>query len=107
MPDQTLPKRRGRPPGSRNKASRPILLKPSQPDPFELVGVMGPAPLRVTLMTKGRAFGDPVAEEEIDWPSEWRLPQAGEAIFLSERFGGFVEYLSFWPNDRKIIIRLR
>lgn len=67
--------------------------------------------ITVLLRMKSRtaAFGDPkhIDEQEIEWPVAWRLPQAGDAIHLSKTFGGFVEYVDFWPGEGRVVIHLR
>jgi hypothetical protein len=124
MPEQP-PKRRGRPPGSKNavKTSPAIApgltvlpLHPSHQDnpnypPTQSFGVaefVGPEPVRVVLRSnRGKAFGEAPDEHEIDWPPEWRLPQVGESIRVSGVFAGFIEWID-WDLERKIVaVKLR
>lgn len=124
MPEQ--PKRRGRPPGSPNKPktySPPITTSsvdtsrlkiisfgdPVSMDQAGYVGewtLMGPDPIKVVLVMGGRAFADPASEREVEWPANWRLPQAGEAIHLSKTFGGFVQFVDWIVDERVVRIKL-
>ena len=122
------PRRRGRPPGSPNRpkttvprnlelptssiTTGPTLVPLGDPVPYDQAGYVGyptgPDPVRVILSHKGRAFGDPAQDHEIEWPPEWRFPQSGDVIFLSEKWGGVVQAVEFWKTESRahIVIRL-
>lgn len=34
-------------------------------------------------------------EQEVGWPSHWRLPQTGESIVLPDGSGGWVEWVGW------------
>lgn len=44
---------------------------------------------------------------EIDWPTEWRLPQVGESIVVEPGVGGFIQFIEWSPLDHKVLIALR
>jgi hypothetical protein len=104
----TETKRRGRPPGSRN---RPKVVTPedfsgdARPEPTDW-SRQPPGRTRVFIFSQ-RAFGDDQEETEIDWPEGWPPPKAGDSVLLDPGRGGRVEYVEFWPNDRLVKIRLR
>ncbi len=50
----------------------------------------------------GRGLSKTTTETEIDWPTEWRLPAAGEAIWVSPGVGGHVEFVA-WDIERKAL----
>lgn len=119
MPEQ--PKRRGRPPGSPNKAKLVRLMpgatttgpdwKPTFDGPIEQAGyveaIAGPDPIKVILSTKGQAWGDPVNEQAVDWPAEWRLPQPGDSVHLRKDWGGFVSSVNFDIEEGVVRVFLR
>lgn len=114
---------RGRQPGSKNRPKPPEPTETTPPTiPHGLTFIPAATPsyqldelrlatVTVLLRMKSRtaAFGDPkhIDEQEIAWPIDWRLPQAGDAIHLSKTFGGFVEYVDFWPGESRVVAHLR
>jgi hypothetical protein len=85
----------------------PFLDRPTLVHPVEHIELSATNPITVILRMKGRAFSDAAQEQEIDWPAEWRLPLAGEAIHLSKTFGGFVEYVDFLVAEKQIVVHIR
>lgn len=121
------PKRRGRPPGSKNRPNV-VLFKPNAetfgPEwkpggtfegPVEQAGyaeaIAGPEPIKVVLSAKRRdaAFGDPNSadEQEIEWPATWRLPQPGDSVHLRKDWGGFVSSVDFDLETQTVRVFLR
>ena len=124
MTETSQPKRRGRPPGSKNTPKSGLtVLKPGQPVPFEQAGYVRTTPIDIDATGRMSFAGQPTkvhliwrrglsqapSRTVIDWPAEWRLPAAGEAIHLSKEFGGFVEYVDWWleGDDRHLKVYLR
>lgn len=111
-----VPRRRGRPPGSKNRVT-PTLPTPSVPfsDP-RVEQVFGDAPKPAAdgnrlLIRWKQALGNPGTEMLIDWPGWWRLPQLNEAIHWKHEgrmYGGFVQFIDFDLTDiPTVIISLR
>lgn len=61
-------------------------MAPASPKPLPRVRV---------VLTRKAAFGDTPVEHAVDWPANWRLPTAGESVFVSPEIGGQVRYLEF------------
>lgn len=59
------------------------------------------------ILVKHGAFGDTPNEREVAWPSNWRIPQAGDIVSFEPGWGGFVEWADFSPVEGVIRIRLR
>lgn len=109
-------KRRGRPPGSKNAPKPPEQSQTIGPTMIPFGGSVpgyGPKASKLlsssvkVVLTSKRAFGDPLAEHVIDWPPEWRLPQAGEAIQVSKTIAGFVEWVTWNIEKKQVEVRLR
>ncbi len=110
-------RRRGRPKGSPNKPRPPEttglrVIPFGEPVPIEHAGYAPEAGELLSVspkvvLTRKQAFGDPLSELEIDWPPEWRLPQAGEAIHVSKDVAGFVEWVTWNVEKKQVEIRLR
>lgn len=110
----------GRPLGSKNKPRIDPLPPPNpsimgsidgprwKPNPADIIWHQSsPIPTKVVLSIKPRAFGDGTSEMEIDWPTEWRLPQVGESIVVEPGVGGFIQFIEWSPLDHKVLIALR
>lgn len=59
------------------------------------------------VVSSRRAFGEKPAEAEIDWPSEWRLPVAGDSVRLADGSGGFIAYVTWDLERRAVVVTLR
>lgn len=119
------PKRRGRPPGSKNRPTggnpRVIPFAPNAethgPEwrsggtfevPVEQAGyveAIGPEPIKVVLSFR-QAFGDAEAHE-VEWPLTWRLPQPGDSVHLRKDWGGFVSSVDFDLETQTVRVFLR
>lgn len=117
------PKRRGRPPGSKNTPKLAAITDVSgraggwdvsdglRSVPIEQAGyveaIAGAAPIKVILSTRGQAWGDPANEQAVDWPAEWRLPQPGDSVHLRKDWGGFVSSVDFDIEEGVVRVFLR
>lgn len=127
------PKRRGRPPGSKNKpkattARRPREVKPVEAAPQTIfddptpsaediewmdapLGPVGAPPLidlepmRIKVVLQFRApMSQQTTDYEIDWPAAWPLPSVHDAVMNSPTTGGRVQSINFRLDLRQIHI---
>jgi hypothetical protein len=96
------PRRRGRPPGSKNKTAQPAPVL----DSTELAPLMESPGVTVMLRFK-TAMSTKSEEQEASWPTGWRIPQAGDAVHLRNDYGGFVQYVDFDLGHGRIVIHLK
>ena len=91
----TEPKRRGRPPGSRNKAKVGIdaAIDLSVPASVES-WTAGPRGTRLIVIFRA-ALSTPGDQVEIDWPSGWAIPQLNDTIRISDTLAGRVQYVEY------------
>lgn len=107
------PKRRGRPPGSKNKLTpEPIRALPRTATGFNPSIVAYPTEY-VELSASGtnvrlkkqQAMGDDIASIETTWPAGWPLPVLGQVI-LSAKMSGKVRWVEFDLDFQTINITL-
>lgn len=90
------PKRRGRPPGSKNKPTPVDVVPPANIESYTL----GPVGIRVVVVFKV-AMSAPTVETPIDWPTGWPIPQLNDVIKVHSS-AGRVQYVEY-DYDRGVI----
>ena len=66
-----------------------------------------PSGIRVVLHKRVRGpEGTETAEEEVDWPAGWPLPQQGTVV-LGERLSGWVQHVEMDVVNRRVIVMVR
>lgn len=124
----TTPKRRGRPPGSKNKPkdpSTPKLVSLKQPT------VEAPAPTAfmdfppnatpdqvahiqasvlsttvAVVLQFGAALGKETEDHEVQWPADWPIPNVNDAVMAGPKLGGRVISRNFRFHEGKIYLLL-
>jgi hypothetical protein len=98
----TAPKRRGRPPGTKNE---------SISVPRETLAAGGwfgkPEPTRRIVIRWKVGLAQPGQEAELDWPETWPLPQPGDMIQWGEKELGFLSHVVFDLPNGRIVFQVR
>lgn len=132
MTEETpTPKRRGRPPGSKNKPKDPSAPKPvrsPKPTPVATLAIhpdatpeeaeqikttltplLAPALMStaVTVVLQfGAALGKETDDREVQWPSDWPIPNVNDAVMAGPKLGGRVISRNFRFHEGKIYLLL-
>lgn len=124
--EQTMPKRRGRPPGSKNKpkagaaVAKPRAIRQKVVAPIATIVPANPSPTiediaeireslgivaEVTVVVQfGAGLSKQTDDHEMSWPAGWPLPRQGDAIMVSATQGGRVLSTNFRLDLQKIYI---
>lgn len=101
------PKRRGRPPGSKNRTTVGYRHREYEPavDGANAEAVVVP-PRRIFIRWKV-ALGQPGEELEVDWPDSWPLPQPGDMIQWGDKMAGFLSHTIYDLPAGRIFLQVR
>ena len=105
MTEGTPPKRRGRPPGSKNKP-KPTATTPPEPvievEPqHDFIDFEGPiltgSPFLPVVLQFGAGLSKQLDEQKIDWPQGWPLPNVHDRVVYSveDKRGGTVVAINY------------
>ena len=116
------PKRRGRPPGSKNKTIPNIIAVGDDPVPPDNSWLnepehidrtnepasieswtAGPVGVQVLVRFKAGLSTAPI-EQTLDWPQGWPIPQLNDVVRFDKEIAGRVQYVEYDYGSRVIII---